>query len=117
MQIVFTKKVADELREKYTVLELEPIPVTKESGEDDMVDAYCVIPAEKIIMEIQDLQNNIAVHEQFVQGLKDNNTSLCLTLSGKLLGKFGGALDSFYNIMVSRINKTGSTAFNRDITE
>jgi hypothetical protein len=117
MQIVFTKKVADELREKYTVLELEPIPVEKENSEVEFVDAYCVIPAEQIIMEIASLQDNIALHEQFVQGLKDNNTGLCLTLSGRLLGKFGGALDSFYSIMASRINKTNSTAFNRDITE
>ena len=112
MQIVFTKKVAEDLREKYTVLELEEVPV-----DGKMLEAFCVVSADKIIGELEFLTDSIQEHNRLVQAIKDNDTTTCLELCEHLTGKFGGELDTFYSVITNRIKKTNSTAFTTAITE
>ena len=104
MHIVLTQAVADELRQKYTVLELDTMP-----HPDGPVPAFCVLPVEKIVMEMSELQKNISLHEQLIQCIKDNNCDTSLTLVDQLMGKFGGELDSFYQEIKQRIDVTKST--------
>lgn len=106
MHIVFGNEVADELRKKYTVLELDTIT----HPEHGKVPAFCVLPVEKIALEMSSLEQNVKLHEQIVQGIKDNDTALVLGLCQIMAGKFGGDLDTFYEEIVKRINTTGSTA-------
>lgn len=106
MQIIFSKVVADQLAEKYTVLELEAVPVPEKQA---VMETYCVVPAEKIALEMTSLESNINLHKQFVQAIKDNNPQLCIGLKEHLLGKFGGELDSFYDIVCERCEKQGNT--------
>jgi hypothetical protein len=51
------------------------------------------------------------LHEQLVSAIKDNQTDTCMSIIPDLLGKFGGELDSFYEIIMSRCKETGSTRF------
>lgn len=104
MQIVFGKDNVTQLREKYTVLELEEVKTP-----NGMLEPYCVIPVEHIALNLGQIGPDIALHEKFVQAIKDNDVKLCLDLYEHLLGKFGGELDSFYQIVAERCRDTGST--------
>jgi hypothetical protein len=106
MQIIFNRVTADQLREKYTVLELEAITVN-----DKTLEAFCVVPVEHIAMEMATLEYNVSLHEQLVSAIKNNEVDNCVKIIPDLLGKFGGELDSFYEIIMSRCTNTGSTRF------
>lgn len=106
MQIVFNRVNADQLREKYTVLELETVTV-----KDQTLEAFCVVPVENIAMEMATLEYNVSLHEQLVSAIKDNEVDNCINIIPDLMGKFGGELDSFYEIILSRCKDTGSTKF------
>jgi hypothetical protein len=97
MDIIFSREAANNLRERYTVLELETFEV-----EGQTLETFCVIPAESIFTEMQDLSSNIKLHEQLIQAIKDKDTKLCVDLSEVLKGRFGGELDSFYDIIRER---------------
>jgi len=104
MQIVFNRVTADQLREKYTVLELEAITVNNQT-----LEAFCVLTVEHIAMEMATLEYNVSLHEQLVLALKNNHTDTCISIIPDLMGKFGGELDSFYEIVLDRCKETGST--------
>lgn len=104
MQIVFGKDTVNQLREKYTVLELETI-VTPTG----ILEPYCVIPVEQIALNLDQIEHDIALHEKFVQAIKDNDVRLCKDLYEHLVGKFGGELDTFYEIVNQRCVDTSST--------
>jgi len=106
MQIIFGKEAVEQAKEKYTVLELETIPAG-----DNKIEAYCVVPMESLVMEMNILDHNIALHEEFVQAIKDNNPQFCIDNAETLIGQFGGELDSFYRIIYDRCRKTNSTVF------
>lgn len=105
MHIVLTQAVADELRKKYTVLELDTMP-----HPDGPVPAFCVLPVEKIAMEMSSLEHNVELHQQLIDAIKTNNTKLAQDLCGVLVGKFGGELDSFYEVVLDRVKKNNSTS-------
>ena len=46
MDIIFSRQVAEELQERYTVLELETFEV-----EDKTLETFCVVPGDKIPVE------------------------------------------------------------------
>ena len=99
MQIIFGKENADNLRDRYTVLELETI-----EKDGITIDAYCLIPGELIkIEDLPHLAKLIELHEQFVQANKDKDYTLCNQLAPLLLGQFGGELDSFYREIITRV--------------
>lgn len=102
MQLIFGKENADQLRERYTVLELETIEV-----EDKQLEVYCVVPAEKIALsEITTIEHATKLHNNYVYALKTNNRKLCEDLYVHLYGKFGGELDSFYEETIKRFIRT-----------
>ena len=98
MEIIFSREVAEGLRERYTVLELETFDV-----EGKALETFCVVPAEKLMMEMGQLTDNMAIHNQLIQSLKENNNDIVVELSTALKGKFGGELDSFYDILIQRL--------------
>lgn len=102
MQLIFGKDNADQLRDRYTILELETLPAG-----DKQLEVYCVIPAEKIALtEITTIEHSTKLHNEFVTALKADNRKLCEDLSVHLIGRFGGELDSFYEEILRRFNNT-----------
>jgi hypothetical protein len=98
MQIIFNKQAAKELAERYTVLELETHQV-----EDKLLETWCVVPSEKIpLEEVVMLDHWKKLHAEFVQANKDKNSKLCKDLAVYLVGKWGGELDEFYEIVCGR---------------
>lgn len=107
MQLIFDKNVADQLREKYTVVELETITIAGHGP----VTSWCVLPAEKLITEFAMLPHNVKTHEDLLKAMTEDNTSIVLELCESLKGCFGGELDSFYEEMEKRVKETGSVQF------
>jgi hypothetical protein len=100
MDIIFSRQTAEELAEKYLILELEPHIV-----EDQVLETFSVIPSDKIpLTEYTSLDHYKKLHATFVQANKDKNGKLCHDLAEYLKGRWGGELDEFYNIVCSRFN-------------
>ena len=100
MDIIFSRQVAEQVSDKYVVLELEPHSV----GES-ILETFCVVPADKIpLTETVTLDHWKKLHGEFVQANKDKNAKLCNDLAEYLVGKWGGELDEFYAIIYSRYN-------------
>ena len=98
MQVIFSRQIADELRDRYTVLELETFDV-----QDQILETFFVVPAEKLILnDMPNLADNIKLHEEFAAQLKQKNYKYCAEAVEHLMGKFGGELDSFYEIIRER---------------
>jgi len=98
MDIIFSRQVAEELSEKYTVLELESHDV-----DGKILETFCVVPSEKIpLADLMMLDHWKKLHNEFVQANKDKNGRLCQDLAEYLVGKWGGDLDEFYQIVCSR---------------
>lgn len=102
MQLIFGKNNADTLKQKYTVLDLEVLKT--EDGRD--LEVYCVIPAEKISLgDFPQLEQWKKLHEDFLHGYQTNQYEFCRQCIEHLMGKFGGEVDTFYQEILSRINK------------
>lgn len=98
MQMIFNRTLAEELANRYIVLELEPHIV-----QDAVLETFCVVESEKIpLTEVTMLEHWKKLHKEFVQANKDKNGKLCRDLAEHLVGKFGGEVDSFYQIVVSK---------------
>lgn len=102
MQIIFGKENAEALMERYTVLELEELPVDGHG----VLQAYCVIPAEKIGLEnLPQIENWATLHQDFLNGYKSKQYDYCIQCIDHLMDKFGGEMNSFYEEILGRINR------------
>lgn len=98
MQIIFNRQVAEELRSRYTVLELETFDV-----EGQQLETFCVVPADRMnLAHLPNLESDVKLHENLIEQLKVKNYQFCLDAIEHLMGKFGGELDSFYTIIQER---------------
>ncbi|CAB5214790.1 hypothetical protein UFOVP190_265 [uncultured Caudovirales phage] len=102
MQIVWDPEVVEKLKRSHTVLELETI----EQQDGKMITAYCLVPPDKIGLEgFALLDNYKELHEGFVRAYNNKNYTLCEEIAPHIQGKFGGELDSFYEVILGRIKK------------
>jgi hypothetical protein len=98
MNIIFSRQAAEELGQRYTVLELETHEV-----DGNILETFCVVPSEKIsVDEVAKLDHWKKLHNTFVQANKEKNGKLCQDLHPYLKGKWGGDLDEFYDIVCGR---------------
>ena len=99
MQLIFGRDNAEALRERYTILDLETI-----EKDGVKLEVFCVIPAEKIgIPDLPQLENWIKLHNDFLHGYQTQQYDYCRQCIEHLMGKFGGEVDSFYSIILERI--------------
>ena len=108
MDLIFSREHAEKLKERYTVLELETITLEQLP---EPVTTWCVVPAERVIGELEMLPLSVAQHNELIQAIAENKTKTALTLCENLKGKFGGELDSFYEEIAKRVEITGSCVF------
>lgn len=105
MNVVFSRQIAEQLKEKYLVLEMETFP----AGER-LVETFCVVGGDSIPQsEMPTLKHYEQLHIDFVAALKQGKNSFCLELIPHLRGKFGGELDSFYDIIYERLSNSSKT--------
>lgn len=105
MQIIWDQAAAAKLKGGHTLLELETFFVNGEN-----ITAYCVVPAEKILHELPELETYKQLHAEFIAAFNSKNYQLCLDTVDHLRGRFGGELDSFYDVIVDKIKNDQSTA-------
>ena len=103
MHIIFDRETAKQLDERYLVLELETIET-----QGKIVEAFCLVPSDKIVGELGTLEMNKDLHRQLLDAISKDNTELAKGLVKHLEGQFGGELDSFYEEIDKRIDTTGS---------
>lgn len=93
------REIADQLKERFTVLELETF-----TEDDQEVTAFCVIPADKIPLGEMALLNQwTELHANLIKEYYNHNYQYCQDAIEHLLGKFSGELDSFYEEILNRI--------------
>ncbi len=99
MHIIFGKEQADELSNKYTVLELD----TFQFGEGGpTVTAYCTVETVPL-EELAVLDATKKQHQDLMINYRLKNWFACLTAIEQLRGKWQGELDTFYADLESRI--------------
>lgn len=103
MQVVFGRIVADKLRERFIVLELDTI---KFQGANEPIECFCVIDAGQVALgDLPTIENYITMHNELVRSYKMRNWNYCEQAIEALLRKWGGELDSFYLSMSQRITE------------
>jgi hypothetical protein len=101
MHIILGKENAEFLRQRHVVLELETFCLPNK----DPVTAYCVVPAETIFGEMQDMERLQGLHQAVVDAWNRKDYSTVAFGIEHLRGKFGGELDSFYHILLQAIKE------------
>jgi hypothetical protein len=101
VEIIFGRENAEELRKKYTVLDLETI-----TAEDStQIEVFCLIPADKIsIADLPTLGQWTKLHDEFLHGYQTKQYDYCRQCIEHLMGKFGGEVDTFYEEILRRID-------------
>lgn len=99
MDIIFNRQVAEELADRYLILELEQHFI----GEQ-ILETFCVVPSDKAKNEVSLLEHWKKLHNEFITANKNKDGKLCKDLAEYLKGKWGGELDEFYTIVCSRYN-------------
>ena len=101
MQIIWDKTVAEKLSSTHTILELETYIVN-----DKPDTTYCVVSVDSIpLAEFAELETNKTLHKDFVSAFNRNDYDSCGEISAQLIGKFGGEIDSFYTIILEKLQK------------
>jgi len=111
MQIIFGEP-PEGLTEKYIVLELDTIQYAEDS---DPITAYCVISGEQIALEEVSLLKQYAeTHRALMNNYRKQNWSFCEQAIDSLRGKFKGEMDSFYNVLESRVREYKKESLDND---
>jgi len=102
VNVIFNRQAAEELRSRYLVLELETFDVNGQK-----LECFCVVPGDVVPQgDLSDLAQYEKMHQSLVEHLAVKNYPACLPLIENLQGKFGGELDSFYQVISDRIHQT-----------
>lgn len=97
MHIIFDEAAKSELSDKHVVLELDTITV-----QGKKFTAYCVV--EHIpFQDIGRIGTLYDAHHAMLDNYKKRCWQESLDLLDKVIGQWGGRVDSFYNIMQSRL--------------
>jgi hypothetical protein len=99
MHIIFGKEQADELANKYTVLELDTFQFGKNGP---IVIAYCTVETVPL-EELPALEMTKKQHSDLLINYRLRAWSHCLTAIKLLRGKWLGELDTFYSDLEARI--------------
>lgn len=98
MNIIFGRANAARLREQHIVLELEVL----DAGGLPL-ECFCLLDIASIPTdELAALRHCVQLHDKLVANLGQKKYSVCRDLIEHLQGKFGGQLDSFYQVISER---------------
>jgi len=99
MNIIVGEENAQQVDSRYIVLELDSIRISKETNP---IRTYCLI--EEITLDsIFSLEQNRELHKNLIKNYRLKNWKFCLDALEHLKGQWNRELDSFYNILESRI--------------
>ena len=96
MNIIFGDAI-DSVSDNYTKLELDTVLVAGKT-----YTAYCLVDNIPLI-EFSFLESNKKLHAELITQYQQRNWSFCKDAIEKLLGLWGGSVDTFYRELQSRI--------------
>lgn len=103
MNIIFGKDATGAVSEKYIVLELDSVKVP---GLVEVIPAYCLLDAQKIpLTEVVTLDQFRDLHTNLIKNYRLQNWKYCTEAIDHLKGKWSGELDSFYTMLLERIEE------------
>lgn len=101
MNIMFEESITDEVREKYTLLELDTFHF---ANTDTTSTAYCLI--ENIpIQEMLTIEQFQSLHSNLIKNYRSKNWKFCEDAVEHLTGKWNSEVDSFYVNLMDRVNQ------------
>jgi len=95
MNIIFNQQIADNLREKYVILELDTV-MQPALSEPVTLNALVEIG----LNDIPTISFFREMHEEMISAYKSSNWQRAIELATGLLGQFNGELDEFYNLVL-----------------
>ena len=103
MHIIFGNDVAEDMKAKYTVLELDRIQIEPQGP---VLESYCVLEKEQIpvadVWKVENLQN---LHTKLMENYRKKDWNFCEQALEHLHGAWGGTVNSFYDEISKRIAK------------
>ena len=110
MHIILGEQNVQEVSDKYVVLELDTFRPT-DTGE--LISAFCLI--ENVpIHELPQVDQYRDLHQQLITNYRKANWKFCEDALEHLLGRWNGEVDSFYTVMMQRIQDHKQTAESAD---
>ena len=103
MNIIIGSDEAEKMKEKYTVLPLETMK-WKSNPELPATIAYCLIDNIPFA-EMHKIDEQKDLHTKFYENYQKGDFNFCIHALEHLKGKWGGKIDSYYDIMEDRISK------------
>ena len=105
MNIIFGKERAEQLGDRFTVLELDTFVFVNQGIR---LTAYCVVesvPLDRLPL-VESWQN---LHAALIKNYQQKNWKYCCTLINQLQGAWNSEMDSFYNELAERIDQLITT--------
>ena len=101
MQIILGKDIANQVEDKYIVLELDTF-----KHNDDVQTAYAVLDAASIPLgEMQEIPTWVEHHNKIMENYRKQNWNFCEQMIEHCQKRWGGELTSFYTEIYSRIQQ------------
>ena len=99
MNIMFSNSITDEVKSKYTLLELDKFYFSDTQRVDT---AFCLV--ENIpIQEMFSVDKMLELHDNLMKNFRERNWKYCEDALEHLTGKWNNELDSFYQVLTERI--------------
>jgi len=96
MNIIFDENLANQLREKYTVLELDTV---MQPGLTQPIKLFAVVEVTNF-SDITTLGFMRELHSEMITAYKSSEWQRAEELAAALLGNFNGEVDEFYNLVI-----------------
>ena len=98
MNIIFGAKEAEQLNDKYIVLELDTVTIRGSAP----VPVYCLIE-NMPLEELSKAEKFKKLHSDLMENYRNRNWDFCLQAINHLIGFWGKQVDSFYEVLSARI--------------
>ena len=99
MNIMFDDSITDDIKSKYTVLQLDTFYF---ADIDRQRVAYCLIETVPIA-EMTGIDQCIELHNNLMRNYRLKNWNYCIDAVEHLRGRWNGELDSFYDSIIERV--------------
>jgi hypothetical protein len=98
LNIIFGTREAQQLSDKYIVLELDTVTIRDSAP----VPVYCLIE-NMPLDELSNAEKFKKLHAELMENYRKRNWDFCLQAINHLIGFWGNQVDSFYEVLSTRI--------------
>lgn len=102
MYVIPGKEAAETLADRYVVIELDAVRI---KGTEEVTPIYTILETEKIFLKLEQIDIAVKMHNEMRDFYKAKNWSAAETAITWLKTQFGGELNSYYDIILDRINE------------